>query len=85
MPTKKTAPPSAAPEAMPESYEAAMTELEQLVRSLETGQMPLEELLAQHQRGADLLGFCRERLTQLENQVEVLKDQAEGQGPDNTA
>ncbi|MGA1732702.1 MAG: exodeoxyribonuclease VII small subunit, partial [Burkholderiaceae bacterium] len=42
MPTKKTAPPPAAPEAMPETYEAAMTELEQLVRSLETGQMPLE-------------------------------------------
>ena len=50
MPTKKTAPPPAAPEAMPETYEAAMSELEQLVRSLETGQMPLEELLAQHQR-----------------------------------
>jgi exodeoxyribonuclease VII small subunit len=81
MPAKKPAiPPAVEPAAEPATYEAAMAELEQLVRGLETGQMPLDELLAQHQRGSDLLAYCRVRLAQLESQVEVLKDQADGKG-----
>lgn len=82
MSAKKPAIPSVAePQPEPATYEAAMAELEQLVRGLETGQMPLDELLAQHQRGSDLLAYCRDRLAQLESQVEVLKDQADGKGP----
>ncbi|MDI1244505.1 MAG: exodeoxyribonuclease VII small subunit, partial [Rhodoferax sp.] len=45
----------------PASYEAALQELEQLVARLESGDMPLEQLLTQYQRGAELLKFCRDR------------------------
>ena len=63
----------AAPE-QPVSYEAALEELEQLVARLESGQLPLEELLTGYQRGAELLKFCRDRLEKVENQIRVLDD-----------
>ena len=46
----------------PANYEAALEELEQLVARVESGQMPLDQLLAGYQRGATLLAFCRQRL-----------------------
>jgi exodeoxyribonuclease VII small subunit len=54
------------------SYEAALQELEQLVAKLESGDLPLEQLLSQYQRGAELLKLCRDRLEAVENQVKVL-------------
>ena len=56
----------------PVSYEAALEELEQLVARLESGDMPLEQLLSGYQRGAELLKFCRNKLEAIEGQVKVL-------------
>lgn len=56
----------------PASYEAALLELEQLVARIESGDMPLEQLLSQYQRGAELLAFCRNRLEKVEDQIKVL-------------
>ena len=56
----------------PASYEAAMEELEQLTSQIETGQLPLEQLLAGYERGAELLKFCREKLQAVEEQIKVL-------------
>lgn len=61
-------------EALPDSYEDAMAELEQLVARMESGALPLEQLLVAYQRGASLLGFCRERLQAVEDQVKQLED-----------
>ena len=58
--------------AAPVSYEAAVQELEQLVARLESGDMPLEQLLTQYQRGAELLKFCRDRLAAVDAQIKVL-------------
>ncbi len=58
----------------PVSYEAALQELEQLVGRLESGDMPLEQLLSGYQRGAELLRFCRERLEAVEGQIKVLDE-----------
>jgi exodeoxyribonuclease VII small subunit len=60
--------------ALPENYEAALQELEQLVGRLESGQLPLEQLLGGYQRGATLLQFCHERLKAVEDQIKVLED-----------
>lgn len=57
---------------MPTSFDAAQQELEQLVARLESGDLPLEQLLSQYQRGAELLAFCRERLEAVEGQVKLL-------------
>ncbi len=72
MPKVSASPPSAP--ALPASYEAALQELEQLVLELESGQLPLEQLLGGYQRGAALLQFCRERLQAVEEQIKVLDD-----------
>ena len=58
---------------LPATYEAAVKELEGLVSSLESGQLPLDQLLAGYQRGAELLAFCRGKLEAVENQVKVLE------------
>ena len=60
-----------APE-LPATYEAAMQELEQLVSRLESGQMPLDELLTGYQRGAALMAFCKDKLQAVEDQIKVL-------------
>jgi exodeoxyribonuclease VII small subunit len=70
MPRKAPAPP-----ALPASYGEAVEQLEQLVAALESGQSPLEDLLGQYQRAAELLHYCRERLQAVEDQVKAL-DQA---------
>lgn len=56
----------------PASYEQALQELERLVGELESGQMPLDQVLAGYQRGAVLLAYCRDKLTAVEQQIEVL-------------
>ena len=56
-----------------QSYEAAFEELEALIARMESGQMPLEQLLQSYTRGAELLGYCRERLERVEQQIQVLE------------
>jgi exodeoxyribonuclease VII small subunit len=57
---------------MPATYEDAMRELEQLVGRLESGEMPLEQMLSGYQRGAQLLQLCRDKLQAVEDQIKVL-------------
>ena len=59
--------------ALPATYEAALQELERLVSSLESGQLPLDQLLTGYQRGAQLLTFCKGRLDAVETQIKVLE------------
>jgi exodeoxyribonuclease VII small subunit len=65
---------SPTPAEAPESFEAAQAELDELVRAMETGQMPLDGLLSAYKRGAQLLEFCRSRLDAVEEQVKVLEE-----------
>lgn len=58
---------------LPATYEAALQELESLVKGLESGQLPLDQLLTGYQRGAQLLKFCKDKLEAVENQVKVLE------------
>ena len=66
--------PPAVDDATPPSYEAALQEFETLVTDLESGQLPLDQLLSGYQRGAKLLAFCRERLAAVEQQIQVLEN-----------
>jgi exodeoxyribonuclease VII small subunit len=60
--------------ASPASYEDAMQELDALVRRLDSGEMPLDQLLSGYQRGAVLLQFCRDKLQSVEDQIKVLDE-----------
>lgn len=68
MPTAPPEPSAAA------RYEDAVAELERLVQAMESGQMPLDNLLDSCRRGAELLEFCRGRLEAVEDQVKVFED-----------
>jgi len=57
----------------PPTFEAALAELEALVATMETGQLPLKESLAAYQRGAELLAVCQAALKDAQLQVEVLE------------
>ena len=58
----------------PVSYEAALQELEQLIAQIESGQLPLEQMLSGYQRAAELLVFCRSQLEAVQEQVKVLDE-----------
>jgi exodeoxyribonuclease VII small subunit len=58
------------------TYEAALQELEALVARVESGQMPLDDVLGAYQRGAVLLKLCREKLAAVEQQIKVLDGKA---------
>ncbi|MDP9893144.1 exodeoxyribonuclease VII small subunit [Variovorax boronicumulans] len=74
MPSPSSSSPAATPDTgpLPVSYEAGLQELEQLVAELESGQLPLDQLLGSYQRGAALLAFCRDKLQAVEDQIKVL-------------
>ncbi|HEY2863599.1 MAG TPA: exodeoxyribonuclease VII small subunit [Casimicrobiaceae bacterium] len=59
--------------AAPMSFEAAMTELENIVSTMEGGQLPLAESLAAYKRGAELLQYCQAALKDAQQQVQVLE------------
>lgn len=58
----------------PASYEQALSELDQLVAQMEQGQLPLDRLLDDYKRGAELLAYCRGRLEAVETQVKLLEE-----------
>ncbi len=57
-----------------QTFEAALTELEQVVADMESGKLTLEDSLAAYKRGAELLSFCRSRLDDAQQQVRVLEE-----------
>ena len=58
---------------LPTTYEAALQELEGLIAGLESGQLPLDQLLTGYQRGAQLMAFCKSKLDAVESQIKVLE------------
>jgi len=49
-----------------------LTQLERLVEHMESGQLPLDQLLGSYQQGAQLLAFCQQRLQAVEEQIKLL-------------
>jgi exodeoxyribonuclease VII small subunit len=59
-------------EQTPLSFEAALTELESVLRDLEDGSMALDTSLARYEQGVNLLRTCYERLQQAEQKIQQL-------------
>lgn len=55
------------------SFEAALAKLETIVDSMESGDVPLAELLAKYEEGSKLLKVCEGRLKEAELKIEKLK------------
>lgn len=60
------------------SFEAALEKLETIVESMESGEVPLAELLAKFEEGTKLLKVCETRLKDAELKIEQLKKQKDG-------
>lgn len=58
----------------PASFEKALRELEDIVHSMEAGEMPLEDSLAAYQRGMGLLKYCQDQLGSAEQKIRVLEN-----------
>ena len=54
------------------SFEVSLEALEQIVRDLEQGDLPLEKSLELFEQGIRLSRECQERLGQAERRIEVL-------------
>lgn len=52
-----------------QSFAGAMTDLEEIVRKLEQGDVPLEEAIDLYKKGMELSQFCHEKLTNAEQQL----------------
>ena len=58
-------------------FEAALARLEEIVKELETGDLPLEQSLKLFEEGIKLSRICNKRLEDAERRVEILlKDKA---------
>jgi exodeoxyribonuclease VII small subunit len=54
------------------SFEDSLRELEQIVRQLEQGDVPLEDSIRIYERGAALKGHCEKKLKEAELKVEKI-------------
>jgi exodeoxyribonuclease VII small subunit len=71
---KEPSPPSTPDPSAPtrEKFEVMLDRLETIVSSMESADLPLDQLLAQYEQGIKLVKQCGERLTEAEQFVEVL-------------
>ena len=51
------------------TYEAAFAQLEAVLQKLESGELPLEESLAEYEQGAALAAYCEKKLNDAELRV----------------
>jgi exodeoxyribonuclease VII small subunit len=58
-------------------FEAAIAELETIVKKLEEGDLPLEKSLELYERGVRLSRFCHARLEDAERRIEILNERGE--------
>lgn len=60
-------------------FEEALGKIEKIVAGLESGNLSLEESLAQFQEGVNLVKVCHQNLEQVEQKIEMLVNSA-GEG-----
>jgi exodeoxyribonuclease VII small subunit len=58
-------------------YEAAVAELDTIVKKLEEGDLPLESSLQLYERGVHLARYCHARLEEAEHRIEILNERGE--------
>ncbi|MEZ5287885.1 MAG: exodeoxyribonuclease VII small subunit [Vicinamibacterales bacterium] len=58
-------------------FEAAIAELETIVKKLEEGDLPLESSLELYERGVTLSRFCHGRLEAAERRIEILNERGD--------
>src|SRR2546421_12205902 len=54
------------------NFEGAMDRLEKIVEQMESGKLPLEDLIVRYEEGMNLGKICQERLANAEQKIEII-------------
>jgi exodeoxyribonuclease VII small subunit len=68
----------AKPAAMDLNFETAMDRLEKIVEQMESGQLPLEDLIVRYEEGMNLVKVCQDRLASAEQKIEIIARNSAG-------
>ena len=60
-------------------FEEALQKLESIVEAMESGDLPLEGLLAKYEEGMKLAKICQEKLAEAEVKIQQLEKTAAGE------
>ena len=59
-------------EKLPDKYEEAMNELEEIANKMENGELDIDNLTTQLKRAQQLIKMCKERLTKTDEEVKKI-------------
>ena len=60
------------------TFEGAMDRLEKIVEQMESGKLPLEDLIVRYEEGMNLVKVCQERLAKAEQKIEIIARNSAG-------
>ena len=60
------------------NFEGAMDRLEKIVEQMESGKLPLEDLIVRYEEGMNLVKICQERLANAEQKIEIIARDSAG-------
>jgi len=60
------------------NFEGALDRLEKIVEQMESGKMPLEDLIVRYEEGMKLVKVCQERLANAEQKIEIIARNSAG-------
>lgn len=75
----KAAKPADAAKPGPLPFEEALGRLESIVEAMETGDLPLEALLAKYEEGMKLAAVCQDKLAEADVKIQRLEKAASGE------
>ena len=64
--------------ALKANFEQAMGRLEEIVEQMESGELPLEDLIVRYEEGMNLVKVCQERLASAEQRIEIITRNSAG-------
>jgi exodeoxyribonuclease VII small subunit len=60
------------------NFEDAMDRLDKIVEQMESGKLPLEDLIVRYEEGMSLVKVCQERLAKAEQKIEIIARNSAG-------
>jgi exodeoxyribonuclease VII small subunit len=60
------------------NFEQAMSRLEEIVETMESGDLALEDLIVRYEEGMKLVKICQERLASAEERIEIITRNSAG-------
>src|SRR3954463_10305662 len=60
------------------NFEQVMQRLEEIVEQMESGKLPLEDLIVRYEEGMKLVKICQERLANAEQKIEIITRNSAG-------